>query len=312
MKPAVLVMWPIRPNAMAQLEATYELHHHYSTEDKEALLSRVDNDVQAVVTTGEIGVANAVVDRLPRLSIVSCFGVGVDAIDVKACSTRQIPVTNTPDVLSKDVADMGLGLTLMILRQMGAADRFVRAGKWASEAMDYGTCAAGKTMGIIGLGRIGQELAKRAQAVEMQVAYYSRRPVAGVDYPYYASASELAAAVDVLALCCPGGTATRHLVNGEVLEALGPSGYLVNIARGSVVDEEALVTALEQGGIAGAALDVFADEPHVPEQLIAMENVVLQPHRASATNETRDAMAQLVVDNLAAHFAGRPLLTPVS
>ena len=312
MQPSLLIVWPIRPNAMAQLKSAYQLHDYSSHNDPEALLAEIGSAIRGVVTAGEVGVTNDVIERLPNLEIISCFGVGVDAIDTAYCKTKNIPVTNTPDVLSKDVADLGLGLTLMILREMGRADRFIRAGRWKNEVLPLGTCAAGKRMGIIGLGRIGRELARRVTVLDMEVAYHSRRPVPDVDYPYYPGAKELAASVDVLALCCPGGASTHHLVDASVLEALGPKGYLVNVARGSVVDEEAVVAALKSGTIAGAALDVFADEPNVPEELWQMENVILQPHRASATNETRDAMAQLVVDNLAAHFAGKPLITPFS
>jgi lactate dehydrogenase-like 2-hydroxyacid dehydrogenase len=311
-RPSVLVAWPNRPKAMAALDAAYELVNLWQATNPEALVDSAGPEVRAIVTTGERGASAALIERLPRLEIVACFGVGYDGIDVEACRARGVRVTNTPDVLSRDVADMGLGLILMTLRRMAEADRFVRRGGWLEGAHPLGTCLAGKKLGIIGLGRIGLELAKRARAVDMIPAYHNRRQRADVDLPYFATPVALAEWADVLVLACPGGAATWHLVNAAVLDALGPDGWLVNIARGSVVDEAALVAALQAGRLKGAGLDVFADEPRVPEALLAMENVVLQPHNASATEETRDAMAALVVANLEAHFAGRDLLTPVA
>lgn len=311
-KPAVLVVWPNRPKAMAELEASYRLVHLWQATEPEALLEAEGRAIRAIVTTGERGASARLMDRLPGLEIVACFGVGYDGIDVEACKARGVRVTNTPDVLSRDVADMGLGLILMTLRRMAEADRFVRAGKWLEGSHPLGTCTAGKKLGILGMGRIGLELAKRGQVLDMLVGYHNRKERADVELPWFASAVELARWADVLAVACPGGTATRNLVDAEVLEALGPEGWLVNIARGSVVDEPALVKALQEGKIKGAGLDVFADEPRVPEVLLGMENVVLQPHNASATEETRDAMAGLVVANLAAHFRGEDLVTPVA
>lgn len=310
-KPAVLVVWPNRPKAMAELDAAYKLVHLWQASNPEALLEEEGPEVRAIVTTGERGASAELINRLPRLEIAACFGVGYDGIDAGACKARGIRITNTPDVLSKDVADMGLGLILMTLRRMALADRFVRAGKWLEGSLPLGTCLAAKKLGILGLGRIGVELARRAQVVDMAIGYHSRTKK-DVPYPYFDSVIGLARWADVLAIVVPGGSDTRHLVDAEVLKALGPEGWLINIARGSVVDEKALVAALQAGGIKGAGLDVFADEPHVPEALLAMDNVVLQPHMASATEETRDAMAALVVANLEAHFAGKPLVTPVA
>jgi lactate dehydrogenase-like 2-hydroxyacid dehydrogenase len=313
MKPDVLVVWPNRPKAMETLAASYRLHHLWQAEDCEALLATAAAGVRAIVTTGERGASAELIDRLPRLEIVACFGVGIDAIDREACRRRNVMVTNTPDVLTEDVADMGLALMLATLRGIVFGDRWVREGRWQREGQaPLTTCARGKRLGVLGLGRIGLALAKRAQVLGMTVGYCNRRRRDDVDLAYFAGIEALAAWCDVLVLCAPGGEATRGLVDKAVLEALGPRGYLVNIARGSVVDEAALVTALTTGGIAGAGLDVFADEPRVPEALLGLDHVVLQPHAASATTETRDAMADLVVANLAAHFAGRPLLTPVA
>ncbi len=310
--PAVLVLSPNRPKAMAELEAAYRLIHLWQAVDPEAVVENEGGEVRAVVTSGERGLSAALIERLPRLEMVACFGVGYDGIDVEACRKHGIRVSNTPDVLSRDVADLGMGLMLATLRRMVEADRYVRNGSWRRHGpMALGTCLAGKKLGILGLGRIGMELAKRAAAAEMVLGYHNRAARDGVDLRYFPTLVELAGWADVLAVACPGGAATRHLVNAEVLQALGPEGWLINIARGSVVDEAALVATLEAGGIKGAGLDVFADEPNVPERLLVMDNVVLQPHQASATEETRDAMAGLVVANLRAHFAGEPLPTPV-
>jgi len=311
MQPDVLVVWPNRPAQMAQLEAAYQLHRLDEAADPQALIAEVGPRVRAIATTGEKGASRSLIERCPKLEIVACFGVGIDAIDRVACRERGIPITNTPDVLTEDVADMGLVLMLSALRRIPQNDRMIREGGWrVAGQIELASCARGRTLGILGLGRIGKALARRAEVVGMKVAYHSRARQADVRYGYYPDLVTLAHDVDVLALCCPGGDATRGLVGRAVIEALGPKGYLVNVARGSVVDEPALVEALVAGRLAGAALDVFADEPNVPAALLALDNVVVSPHAASATFETRGAMAQLVVDNLAAHFAGRPLLTP--
>jgi lactate dehydrogenase-like 2-hydroxyacid dehydrogenase len=267
--------------------------------------------IRAIVSTGEKGASAELIDRLPALEIVSCFGVGIDAIDRPACARRNVPITNTPDVLTEDVADQGLALMLAVLRGIVRNDRYVRDGKWQQGSAPLTARARGKRVGVLGLGRIGKAFAKRAEALGMSIAYFGRTRQQDVSYPYYSDLVALARDVDVLVLTCPGGAETRGLVNAGVLEALGPEGWLVNVARGSVCDEPALVDALVNCRIAGAGLDVFVDEPNVPEVLLGLDTVVLQPHAASATTETRDAMAQLVVDNLAAHFAGKPLLTPV-
>lgn len=312
-KPDVLILWPIRPKAMATLEARYRLHHYYSAPDKAAMLRDVGPRVRAIVCSGEVGPDRAMIEACPKLEIVACFGVGVDAIDRVACAERGIAVTNTPDVLTEDVADTALMLLLIAFRRAVEADAWVRSGRWEREGpMPPTDSPRGKKVGIIGLGRIGKAIARRLEAIGMEIAgYHGRHRQAAVAYAFYDDPVALARAVDVLVLSCPGGAATRHLVSAAVLDALGPEGYLINVARGSVVDEAALIAALEEGRIKAAGLDVFEQEPRVPERLRRLENVVLSPHAASATAQTRDAMAQLVVDNLEAHFAGRPLLTPV-
>ncbi len=240
------------------------------------------------------------------------MGVGYDRVDVPAAIERGIPVTHTPDVLNDEVADLAIGLMLSVARRIPQADRYVRAGRWAAEGpMPLARKMSGARLGIVGLGRIGQAIAKRAAAFGMQIAYTGRTQRPGLPYPYHPSARALAANVDFLVVITPGGEGTRHLIDREVLRALGPRGFLVNVARGSVVDEQALVEALRAGEIAGAGLDVFAQEPEVPQALREMDNVVLTPHMASATHETRQAMADLALANLQAHFAGRPLLSPV-
>lgn len=305
----LLVVFPNRPKAMQQLEARFKLHHYWQAEDRNALLDACGERIRGIVTSGEHGASADMIARLPKLEIVSCYGVGVDAVHLPSCRERGIVVTNTPDVLSREVADMGIMLMLATLRRMIEADRHVRTGAWPAGNFEMTVSATGKTLGIVGMGRIGMEVAKRAKAMDMEVIYHNRRQREDVDLPYVASLPELAQKSDVLILCCPGGDATRGIVNAEVLEALGPQGFLVNIARGSVVDEPALIDALKSGRIKGAGLDVFANEPHVPDELIAMDQVILQPHAASATAETRDLMAQLTADNLFSYFDNGSVLT---
>jgi lactate dehydrogenase-like 2-hydroxyacid dehydrogenase len=253
----------------------------------------------------------ALMKHLPKLKVIACFGVGVDGIDVPAARELGIAVTNTPDVLTECVADNALALVLGTMRRTVFNDRFVRAGNWLKGGAPLADKVSGSRMGIIGLGRIGKAIAKRAEAFGMKIAYHGRTKQEDVAYPYYATAVDLAKNVDVLVLACPGGKATEKIVNREVLEALGPKRYLVNVSRGSTVDEPALVDALVNGRLAGAGLDVFVAEPRVPEALFKLDNVVLQPHVSSGTHQTRAAMGQLVVDNLAAFFAGKPLVTQV-
>lgn len=307
----VLVVAPILARQMTQLEATYRLHRLDKAADKDALLAAVGDKVRAIVTTGSTGTSAELMRRLPKLEIVACMGVGVDAVDTAHAKATGIPVTNTPGVLDDCVADTAMGLLLASMRGIVRADAYVRSGQWVAKgAMPLTTSLSGKRLGILGLGRIGLAIAKRAEAFGLTVVYHSRRKREDVSFRYYDALVPMARDVDILLAILPGGSETRHIVNREVLEALGPKGTFVNVARGSVCDEAALIDALKTGKLGAAALDVFEDEPRVPEAFFAMENVVLAPHIGSATVETRDAMSQLVVDNLAAHFAGRPLLTP--
>jgi lactate dehydrogenase-like 2-hydroxyacid dehydrogenase len=286
------------------------MHKLWQAKHRPAFLAELRDRVRAIVT-GPGRVDAELMDALPKTEIIATQSVGVDHIDLAAAKARGIVVTNTPDVLTDDVADLAMALVLAVARRLVAGDRHVRDGKWLQGNLPLATKVGGATMGIVGLGRIGQGIARRAEAFGMKIVYHGPRPKAGVPYRYYADLVEMAGAVDYLMVSCPGGTGTRNLVNAEVLRALGPKGMVVNISRGSVIEEPAMVEMLQAGRLGGAGLDVFADEPRVPEALFALENVVLQPHVGSATHATRGAMGQLVIDNLAAHFAGRPLLTPV-
>jgi lactate dehydrogenase-like 2-hydroxyacid dehydrogenase len=296
--------------SQARLEADYTVHRLWQAPDRGAFVRDVAPRIEVLVTTGGAGAARALIEQLPRLRLIACFGVGVDAIDLAAARERGVAVTNTPDVLTDDVADLAIGLMLAALRGLATADRYVRAGLWLRANMPLQTRMSGKRLGIVGMGRIGQAIARRASAFDMSIAWNGPRPK-DLPWRYEPDLLALARSVDVLVAACPGGAATRGLISRAVLEALGP-GVFVNIARGSVVDETALVDLLVTQRLGGAALDVFADEPRVPEALFALDHVVLQPHQASATRETRGAMGQLVLDNIAAHVAGRPLLTPVN
>ena len=311
MKPEILMVSPLLPRVMETLEEDFIVHRLWETPDRTALLTKVADRVRGLATTGGQGASAELIDTLPKLEIIACYGVGVDAIDRARARARGIVVTNTPDVLNEDVADLAIALLLAAARRLCEADRFVRSGRWLKEELGLGHRVSGKRLGILGLGRIGQAIAKRAAAFDMTIGYHQRRQPPDLPYRYYDDLVAMARDCDFLVAIVPGGEGTRHLIDRTVLEALGPNGTLINVARGSVVDEKALVEALAEGRLGGAGLDVFANEPQVPEALFAMDNVVLLPHIGSATVETRTAMGQLVIDNLRAHFAGQPLLTPV-
>jgi lactate dehydrogenase-like 2-hydroxyacid dehydrogenase len=268
--------------------------------------------VRALATFGAGGADAKLMDALPKLEIISNFGVGVDSIDLDAARKRGIIVTNTPDVLNDCVADTAMALTVNVMRKFPQAEGYLRAAHWAAKgAYPLTTSLGGKTMGVLGLGRIGEAIAQRAQAFGMKIRYHNRKKK-DVPYPYDADPATLAKNSDLLMVVTPGGPETEKLVNAKVLDALGPEGYLVNIARGSVVDEPVLLKYLQEKKIAGAGLDVFADEPRVPPAFFSLDNAVLLPHVGSATTETRTAMGNLQVDNLLAHFAGKPVLTRVA
>lgn len=309
-KPEILVIAKMWPPYMEALQAEFVVHDRTHEADP-AAFAHIAPRIRAITGGGESQVARDLLAQLPALEVISVFGVGYDRYDVPAAHERGIPITNTPDVLTDDVADMGMSLMLAVARCVPQADKYVRSGKWPGGPMPLARKVTGARLGIVGLGRIGSAIARRAEGFGMSIAYTSRNAKAGCDYAYYPTPAKLAAEVDFLMVITPGGAGTRGLINAEVLAALGPKGYLINVARGSVVDQTALIAALQNGVIAGAALDVFEDEPNVPEALCAMDNVVLTPHIASATWQTRRAMADLALGNLQAHFAGKPLLTPV-
>lgn len=311
-QPDILVMGPMMTTIIDQLGAQARLHRLWEAPDQPAFLAQVGPSIRGIVAAGgRAPVDEAVFQALPGAEIVANFGVGYDNVDAAAAARRGVVVTNTPDVLTEEVADLAVGLLLATVRRLPAADRFIREGGWLAGAFPFTPTLRGRTVGILGLGRIGQAIARRLEAFGLAIAYCGRSRQPGVRYAYHATPVELAAACDVLIVVTPGGGETAKLVDARVLEALGPEGFLVNVARGSVVDEDALVAALRSGAIAGAGLDVFADEPRVPAALIACENAVLLPHVGSATHATRGAMAQLVVDNLLSWFAGKGPLTPV-
>ena len=311
MKPEVLATGPFPATPMDELERNFTVHKLWEAPDPDMLVKSLA-DIEAMTTSSFCGADRRLIEALPNLKIIANFGVGYDSVDVAAAKERGIVITNTPDVLTDDVADMAIALLLASTRRVVEGDRYVREGKWLEAALPLGRSLGSKLCGILGLGRIGLAIAQRLQAFNAHVVYSGPREKPDVPYRFYPSLVEMARDCDFLILSCPGGAATRRLVNAEVLRALGPKGTLVNVARGSVVDEEALVAALQAGELGHASLDVFEDEPRVPEALFAMDNVVVQPHQASATIETRAAMARLVLENLQAFFAGRRLLTPVT
>ena len=292
----------------AALATRYIVHKLHEAADRDALIAAVAGSVRGIAG-GNVG--PALMDRLPKLEIVANFGVGYDTIDTKAAKARNIRVTNTPNVLNDAVAEITLGLMIALARRLPQADQHVRQGKWPAGNYPLQVELNGKSVGILGLGRIGKEIAVRAQAMKMRVAYHGRRPQPDEPFTYYASLLDMARDVDWLVLIAPGGKATEKIVSREVLEALGPDGHLVNMARGSLVDEAALVELLVAGRLGGAALDVFEKEPQVPAELLALDNVVLSPHQGSATQQTRNKMGALVVANLDAWFAGEPLPSAV-
>lgn len=310
MKPELVMVGPMMPHVMEALDSDFTVHRLWEAADRAALLKQLGGNVRAIATSGHLGADAATMDALPKLEIISCYGVGVDSIDLKHAAERKVIVTNTPDVLNDDVANMAIALLLATSREICNGDRYVREGKWLKGAMRLTRAIRGRQLGILGLGRIGKDIARKAEAFGMKIAYHGRKKQ-DVPFRFYDDLVEMARDSDYLVAICPGGPATDKIVNRAVLDAIGPEGVFINVARGSVVDEPALVAALQEGRLGGAGLDVFAEEPKVPEALLTMEQVVLQPHAASATHETRRAMGDLVVDNLRAHFAGRPVLTPV-
>jgi lactate dehydrogenase-like 2-hydroxyacid dehydrogenase len=312
MKPEILQIGPMMAHVETALNDAYTVHRYWQAPDKTALLRDVGDKIRGVATSGHSGCAPEIMDMLPNLEIIASYGVGYDAIDIADCKVRGVRVANTPDVLNDAMAEITLGLMIALCRRVPQADAYTRAGRWREANFPLTGELNGAKVGILGLGRIGKEIARRCQAFKMQVVYHGRREHPYEPYPYYADLEDMARAVDWLVVIAPGSAETVGIVSRRVMEALGPQGNLVNVARGSLVDERAMVEMLQSGALGGAALDVFADEPNAPEALFALDNVVLSPHQGSATNKTRSAMGDLVIRNLAVHFAGDPLITPVA
>lgn len=312
MRPEILVLVPIYAPTLAALEREYSVHKLWTARDPDALVKEISGRIRAVVTTGSSGIESRLFEALPRLEIIGCFGTPHGAVDLALAKRRGVAVTNTPDSITGDVADLAMGMIVAVMRRIVEADRFVRAGRWLSGLLPPGSGLGGKTCGIIGLGAIGREIAKRAEAFGMSVCYHGPRRKEGVAYAYYPELENLARESDCLVVACRSTPETRNLVNARILDALGPEGYLVNIARGPIVDEQALIAALKDRRIAGAALDVFWDEPRVPVELTMMEEVVLAPHIGSTTREVREERGRKLLANLRAHFAGQPLPTPLT
>jgi lactate dehydrogenase-like 2-hydroxyacid dehydrogenase len=308
----ILMTAPMMPIVIDALDKAFTLHRLWEQPDKEAFLKETGPRIRGVATSTLFGRVDAdLLDRLPGLEIVSSFGVGYDNVDAAEAARRNIVVTNTPGVLDDEVADLTLGLLLATLRKIPQADRHLREGKWLETSFPLSATLRDRKVGIIGLGRIGKAIAKRLSGFDVSIAYHGRTQQDDVAHAYHPTVTGLAEASDVLIVITPGGASTRHLIDAEVLKALGPNGVLINVARGTVVDEQALIDALKSGTILSAGLDVYEDEPRVPQELIDLEHVVLLPHIASASVHTRNAMGKLVADNLISWFDGKGPLSPV-
>lgn len=309
----LLIYGPRKPVVDNGFSERFVRHNMESKDDLDGLSPDVAARIRGIAVTGLRPTDATVLSRFPKLEIVSSFGVGYDHVDSAHARERDIVVTNTPDVLTEEVADTTIGLLTATLREFVKADRYLRSGLWTTQ--DYPLSVGSlrdRKVGMVGMGRIGQAIARRLDAARVPVVYHSRNPAAGVSHQHYPSLIEMATAVDTLIVITPGGAATANLINADVMKALGPRGVIINMARGSVIDEPALIAALKSGTILAAGLDVYAREPQVPDELKAMQNVVLLPHIGSASLVTRNAMDQLVVDNLKAWFSGKPPLTPIA
>ena len=298
----ILMIGPMHETVMQHTAKHYDVLELWRHDNPLEVLQAQGKGIEAVITGAFFGIKNEYLDFLPDVKVVSTFGVGYDSIDTQALSERGIQLGNTPDVLNDAVADTAIALLLAVVREVVRTDRYVREGRWPQGFYGLTPNVSGKKVGIVGLGSIGKVIAKRLGGFDCEIAYHNRSQRTDVDYAYFLSLNDLAAWSDFLIVATVGGAQTQHLINAQVLAALGPQGYLVNIARGTVVDEDALLKALQEKTIAGAGLDVFTNEPHVPEAFYALDNVVLMPHLASATHETREAMAQRVIENLEAFF----------
>ncbi|WP_398475695.1 2-hydroxyacid dehydrogenase [Tardiphaga sp.] len=308
----LLIYGPSKPLIENGFSDQFVLHKYETQPDLERLPPGIAEKLRGIAVTGLVPTNGAVLSKYPNIEIISSFGVGYDHIDAKYAAEHNIIVTNTPDVLTEEVADVALGLFIATAREFIKADKYVRSGLWLTQGypLTVGSLRDRK-VGMVGMGRIGQAIARRLDASLVPVVYHSRNPAAGIAYQHYPNLVEMAKAVDTLIVITPGGPSTANLVNAEVMQALGPRGIIVNVARGSVIDESALIQALKSGTILAAGLDVFAQEPKVPDELKALQNVVLLPHVGSASVVTRNAMDQMVIDNLKLWFGGKPVMTPI-
>lgn len=311
MKPGILVIQRRSPQLLEALSRDYTVHDYGRAEDKDAFVADICGDVRAVLTNGRGGLGADTIARLPNLEIICCFGVGHEMVDLDACRARGIVLANAPGTNDVGVAEMALLLMLAVTRKLPAADAFTRAGKWPDHEFGRTHTIGGKKLGVVGLGRIGRKIAERAEPFGMEVGWHGPNQKPDVPWRYFPDLPGLAGWADYLVLACPGGAETRHLISTAELAALGPDGILVNIARGTVVDPDAVVAALRSKTIAGAGLDVFEGEPHLPEALRALDNVILTPHLGAITFEAYEAGRDLLLENLSRHFAGKPVLTPV-
>jgi lactate dehydrogenase-like 2-hydroxyacid dehydrogenase len=300
--PSILITKAMTDRAVAALEQEFDVHTLVGAPDPSDILDQIGDQIQGIAG-GKVN--GATIAALPKLEIIANSGVGVDSNDMPAARARGIRVTNTPDVLNVSVAELTVGLMLALARKLPQSDRFVRVGGWADGAFSLGCELRCKKVGMLGLGRIGTEIALRLEALQMQIAYHSRNEKDGCAYRYFSDLADMAANSDWLVVIAPANPSTKGIVSRNILEALGPEGKLVNVARGSLVDQAALIELLETGGLSAAALDVFENEPNVPSALCDLDNVVLSPHQGSRTKEAREAMDAIVVKNLRAHFAGR-------
>lgn len=311
MKHDLLLIGPLLPPTMAQLESAYTLHRYDLAADKDMLIAMLAPRLRAIATRGDYPLGGELMRRLPGVRLIASSGSGYDAIEIEAARGLGIAVTNSPGPVAESVADTAWALILSTIRRTVFQDKYVRAGKWPEAPVPLTDKVWGERLGIIGLGRIGKAVARRGEAFRMEIAYHGRNPQSNVPYRYYDDPVALARDVKILVVAIPGRRENQAIIGRAIIDALGPRGYFINVSRGTTVDEPYLVDALLNGRLAGAGLDVFASEPRVPEALFALDNVVLQPHTGSGTHETRAAMGQMVVDNLAAFFASRPLLSPV-
>lgn len=313
MKPEILYIGSFPEATVKSLNDNYIVHHFRNLPiPADAFTHEAAMRIRAVATEANRGMTREMMERFPNVEVITVFGVGVDAVDLKAAREKNIPVTNTPDVIGPEAADLAIGLMLASARQIIIADRYVRDGEWAAKGpISFGRSVGRKTCGIIGLGGIGRAIADRAAAFRMRVIYQGPRKKPDAPYEYVADPVELARQSDYLMVACKGGEETRHIVSKAVIEALGPQGTLINVARGSCVDEPAMIAALKTGKLGYAALDVFENAPNISKDFLALPNVIVQPHHATATVETRTEIGQVMLDNLAAHFAGKKLISPV-